>query len=205
MPGVTFFCVFMRPETKRQGVVTTPLGRTRVNVTDNLKSYTLNPAEYACTSKRDVLARRCNNKKNVLTSLPTTNCVQRLTIAFPKCTWQLSGNLLSVPSTVTNSLTAHNWQKRKSIFLTCSCHKIHRVVHGFSMKWAKVPHCAKFSFYFLCFWKALKCHIWHLCHHLRKAGVEAVGLKSFNYTLRIMILWICEIWGDFVKNSFFCQ
>ena len=25
MPGVTFFCVFVRPETNRQGVVTTPL------------------------------------------------------------------------------------------------------------------------------------------------------------------------------------
>ena len=30
MPGVTFFCVFVRPETNRQGVLTTPLGRMRV-------------------------------------------------------------------------------------------------------------------------------------------------------------------------------
>ena len=30
MPGVTFFCFFVQPETNRKGVVTTPLGRTRV-------------------------------------------------------------------------------------------------------------------------------------------------------------------------------
>ena len=41
MPGVTFFCVFVRPETNRQGVVTTPLGRTRVNDID--KKETKNP------------------------------------------------------------------------------------------------------------------------------------------------------------------
>ena len=29
MPGVTFFCFFVQPETNRKGVVT-PLGRTRV-------------------------------------------------------------------------------------------------------------------------------------------------------------------------------
>ena len=27
-------------------------------------------------------------------------------------------------------LTAHNWQKRKSVFLTCHCHKIYRVETG---------------------------------------------------------------------------
>ena len=41
------------------------------------------------------------------------------------------------------SLTAHNWQKWKRVFLTCPCHDIYRV--------------------------------------------EAVGLKSSNYTLKIVI------------------
>ena len=34
MPGVTFFCVFVRPETNRHGGGNHPLGRTRVNARD---------------------------------------------------------------------------------------------------------------------------------------------------------------------------
>ena len=56
--------------------------------------------------------------------------------------------------------TAHNWQKWKRVFLTCSCHRIYRV--------------------------------------------EAVGLKTSNYTWKIMIFVdICKIWGNFVKNWYF--
>ena len=34
--------------------------------------------------------------------------------------------------------------------------------------------------------------------------VEAVGLKSSNYTLnKLRFLWICEIWGNFVKIWYF--
>ena len=32
---------------------------------------------------------------------------------------------------------------------------------------------------------------------------EAVGLKSSDYTFKNMILLICEIWGNFVKNWYF--
>ena len=32
---------------------------------------------------------------------------------------------------------------------------------------------------------------------------EAVGLKSSKYTLKIDILWVCEIWGNFLKNWYF--
>ena len=57
-------------------------------------------------------------------------------------------------------LMAHNWQKWKSILLTCPWHKIYRV--------------------------------------------EAVGLKSSNYTLKnYVFVWICEIWGNFMKNWYF--
>ena len=53
------------------------------------------------------------------------------------------------------SWTAKNWQKWKSIFLTCPCHEIYRIESG---------------------------------------------LKTSNYTLKIIFLWICEIWGNFMKN-----
>ena len=37
-----------------------------------------------------------------------------------------------------------------------------------------LPHCTKCNvpqfFNFLCFMEGLKCHLWHLCHHLRKPG-----------------------------------
>ena len=56
-------------------------------------------------------------------------------------------------------LRANNFQKWKSRFLTCPCHKIDRVA--------------------------------------------AVGLSISNNTLKIMILWICEIWGHFVKSWYF--
>ena len=35
------------------------------------------------------------------------------------------------------------------------------------------------------------------CHKIDR--VEAVGLKSSNYTLKITI-FVCEIWGNFMKN-----
>ena len=39
------------------------------------------------------------------------------------------------------------------------------------------------------------------CHKIYR--VEAVGLESSSYTLKITILWICEIWGNFSKNWYF--
>ena len=56
--------------------------------------------------------------------------------------------------------TGHNWQKWKSRFLACPCHR-----------------------------------------------VEAVGRKSANYAKEVQFLWICEIWGNFVKiwYNVFCQ
>ena len=39
------------------------------------------------------------------------------------------------------------------------------------------------------------------CHKIYRE--EAVGLESFNSTLKIMFLWICEIWGNFVKILYF--
>ena len=60
-----------------------------------------------------------------------------------------------------SSLTAHNWQKWKRVFLTCLCHEIYRD--------------------------------------------EAVGLKSYNYTLKITIF--VNMWnlGQFLENLIFCQ
>ena len=41
------------------------------------------------------------------------------------------------------------------------------------MSWsATCAKCAKIPFYFLCFWEALKCHMWHSCHHLRKPALH---------------------------------
>ena len=54
---------------------------------------------------------------------------------------------------------AYNWQKRKSKFFTCPCHKIYRT--------------------------------------------EAALVSPSNCTLRITILWVCEMWGNFVKNLYF--
>ena len=40
------------------------------------------------------------------------------------------------------------------------------------------------------------------CHEIYR--VEAVGLKSSSYTLeKWWFLWICEIWGNFMKNWYF--
>ena len=60
---------------------------------------------------------------------------------------------------IQNGLTAHNWQKWESTFLTCPCHKICRE--------------------------------------------EAVGLKSYNYTLKITIF--VNMWnlGQFLENLIF--
>ena len=69
-----------------------------------------------------------------------------------------SNNMMGIES---NTKTAHNWQKWKSRFLTCPCHKIYRE--------------------------------------------EAVGLKSYNYTLKITIF--VNMWnlGQFRENLIFCQ
>ena len=58
-------------------------------------------------------------------------------------------------------LTAHNWQKWKSTFLTCPCHKIYRV--------------------------------------------DAVGLKSSNYTLKITIFVKMHNLGQVCENFIICQ
>ena len=54
-------------------------------------------------------------------------------------------------------------------------HKLQHLEQGSSIKWAEVPHCAKISFQFFfcfCFWEALKCYMWHSCHHLRKPDLK---------------------------------
>ena len=68
-----------------------------------------------------------------------------------------------------------------------SCKIIHVLHQGFSINWAKS---AKISFYFLCFWKALKFHMWHLCHLLRKPVLHAAGQeKILNMTPIAVIPW----------------
>ena len=68
--------------------------------------------------------------------------------------------MIGLSTQITVSLTAHNWQKWKSAFLTCPSHKIY--------------------------------------------SEEAVGLKSSNYTLKIMIF--VNLWnlGQFLENLIFC-
>ena len=41
MPGVTFFCVFVWPETNRKGGGNHPLGRTKVKVEKYLNGFSL--------------------------------------------------------------------------------------------------------------------------------------------------------------------
>ena len=48
-------------------------------------------------------------------------------------------------------------------------------------------------------WKStfLTCH----CHEIYRE--EAFGLKSSSYAEKIWFLWICQIWGNFIKNQYF--
>ena len=77
------------------------------------------------------------------------------------------------------------------ICVTCNnedCHRVYRVSWGSvstAHNWQK--------------WKStyLTCP----CHEMYR--VEAVGLKNSSYTLKITILWICEIWGNSVKIWYF--
>ena len=51
------------------------------------------------------------------------------------------------------------------------------------------PSAPKFPFIFPCFWEALKCHMWHLWHHLRK---PVVSLKAMEMSQNYIKLVYCK-------------